>query len=151
MYQTQLIRSLANSAIFRITGTCYFWQFSFFDGNENSTVYTDANDFSTNNKSKPIFSHHKLTCFEYADGVNKVSGSYVLTDLDMFYAKLSNAYGTGSGSPNRNIDSKYPAEPDGFAKMRPRVGNCPEHLHQIQLKSLQSYPVTVEHQTIKLQ
>ena len=110
--------SLANSAIFRITGTCYFWQFSLFDGNENSTVYTDANDFSTNNKSKPIFSHHKLTCFEYADGVNKVSG-YDLTDLDMFYAKLSNAYGTGSGSPNRNIDSKYPAEPDGFAKMRP--------------------------------
>jgi len=110
--------SLANSAIFRITGTCYFWQFSFFDGNENSTVYTDANDFSTNNKSKPIFSHHKLTCFEYADGVNKVLG-YDLTDLDMFYAKLSNAYGTGSGSPNRNIDSKYPAEPDGFAKMRP--------------------------------
>jgi hypothetical protein len=110
--------ALANSAIFRITGTCYFWQFSFFDGNENSTVYTDANDFSTNNKSKPIFSHHKLTCFEYADGVNKVLG-YDLTDLDMFYAKLSNAYGTGSGSPNRNIDSKYPAEPDGFAKMRP--------------------------------
>ena len=114
--------TLANSAIFRITGTCYFWQFSFFDGNENSTVYTDANDFSTNNKSKPIFSHHKLTCFEYADGVNKVvdgATTYDLTDLDMFYAKLSNAYGTGSGSPNRNIDSKYPAEPDGFAKMRP--------------------------------
>ena len=29
------------SAIFRITGACYFWQFSFFDGDENGLVYTD--------------------------------------------------------------------------------------------------------------
>ena len=106
------------SSIFRITGTCYFWQFSLFDGLESGTVYTDPNDFSVNNKSKPLFSHHKLTCFEYADGVNKVIG-YDLTDLDMYYAKLSNAYNTGSGSPDRDIDSKYPAEPDGFAKQRP--------------------------------
>ena len=109
---------VSNSAIFRITGTCYFWQFSLFDGNESGTVYTDPSDFSVNNKSKPIFSHHKLTCFEYADGVNLVSG-YDLTDLDMYYAKLSNAYNTASGSPDRNIDSKYPSDPDGFAKQRP--------------------------------
>jgi len=110
--------NVPNSAIFRITGTCYFWQFSFFDGNESGTVYTDSTNFSVNNKSKPIFSHHKLTCFEYADGVNQVTG-YDLTDLDMYYAKLSNAYNTSSGSPDRNIDSKYPQDPDGFAKQRP--------------------------------
>ena len=28
-----------SSAIFRITGTCYFWQFSIFDGDESGTVY----------------------------------------------------------------------------------------------------------------
>ncbi len=110
--------NVPNSAIFRITGTCYFWQFSLFDGNEIGTVYTDPSDFSVNNKSKPIFSHHKLTCFEYADGTNLVSG-YDLTDLDMYYAKLSNAYNTASGNPDRNIDSKYPTDPDGFAKQRP--------------------------------
>ena len=110
--------AVESSAIFRITGTCYFWQFSFFDGDDTKTVYTDPNDFSVNNKSQPLFSHHKLSCFEYADGVNDVVG-YDLTDLDMYYAKLSNAYNTGSGSPNRDIDSKYPAEPDGFAKQRP--------------------------------
>ena len=44
---------------------------------------------------------------------------YDLTDLDMYYAKLSNAYNTSSGSPDRNIDSKYPQDPDGFAKQRP--------------------------------
>ena len=110
------------SAIFRITGACYFWQFSFFDGDENGLVYTDPSDFSSNNKSKPLFSHHKLTCFEYADGVNNVPiGAFDtdLTDLDMYYAKLSNAYGTASGSPDRDIDDKYPTKPDGFAKQRP--------------------------------
>ena len=59
---------VAGSSIFRITGTSYFWQFSIFDGNELGTVYTDPIDFSTTNRSKPSFSHHKLTCFEYADG-----------------------------------------------------------------------------------
>jgi hypothetical protein len=103
-----------DSAIFRITGTCYFWQFTFFDGLETGLVYTDPVDSSENNQSTPTFSHHKLTCFEYADGVNKVPG-FELTDLDMYYAKLSNAYNTGSG---RDIDQKYPALPLGFAKQR---------------------------------
>ena len=110
--------NVANSSIFKITGTCYFWQFSIFDGNEIGLVYTDPTDFSESNQSKPIFSHHKLTCFEYADGVNKIPG-YDLTDLDMYYAKLSNAYNTGSGSPNRNIEEKYPESVEGFSKQRP--------------------------------
>ena len=103
----------ANSAVFRITGACYFWQFSIFDG--DTTVYTNQSDFSSNNISTPTFSHHKLTVFEYADGVNNVTGQ-TLTDLDMYYAKLSNAFNNGSG---RDIDDKFPADPDGFAKMRP--------------------------------
>jgi len=107
--------AVADSAIFRITGTCYFWQFSFFDGDDAGVVYTDPVDFSVDNRSKPTFSHHKLTCFEYADGVNNVSG-YDLTDLDMYYAKLGNAYNQASG---RIIDQKYPANPQGFEKQRP--------------------------------
>jgi len=103
------------SAIFRITGACYFWQFSIFDGNELGLVYTDPRDFSTNNQSRPTFSHHKLTCFEYADGVNLPSG-YAITDLDMYYSKVSNAFNRASG---REIDQKYPAEADSFAKQRP--------------------------------
>jgi hypothetical protein len=105
--------NVANSAIFRITGACYFWQFCLFDG--TGLVYTDPTDFSTNNQSVPTFSHHKLTCFEYADGVNNV-GSYGLTDLDMYYAKLSNAFNSASG---RDISEKYPANPLGFEKQRP--------------------------------
>ena len=95
-----------NSAIFRITGGCYFWQFSMFDGDQNSIVYTDSSDFSVDNQSKPLFSHHKLTCFEYADGVNDV-GNYDLTDLDMYYAKLSNAYNNASGRENNKSPTLY--------------------------------------------
>ena len=103
------------SAIFRITGACYLWQFSIFDGDEFGTVYTQPNDFDS--KSSPTFSHHKLTVFEYADGVNEV-GNKGLTDLEMYYAKLSNAYATGSG---RSIDSDdvFPANSLGFNPKRP--------------------------------
>ena len=38
--------TVPNSAIFRITGACYFWQFSLFDGDETGLVYTDRADFS---------------------------------------------------------------------------------------------------------
>ena len=103
------------SAIFRITGACYFWQFSIFDGDETGLVYTDNSDFSIINSATPTFSHHKLTCFEYADGVNTVSG-YDLTDLDMYYSKVSNAFNAASG---RDIDQKYPSSSLGFAKQRP--------------------------------
>ena len=44
----------------------------------------------------PSYSHHKLTCFEYADGVNKKTLTG-LTDLDMYYFKLMNAYGNDTG------------------------------------------------------
>ena len=104
----------SESSIFKITGSCYFWQFSMFDGKENGLVYTDRNDFSTNNKSKPTFSHHKLTCFEYADGVTIPAG-YQITDLDMYYSKLSNAFNLASG---RDIDQKYPLDSLGFSKQR---------------------------------
>lgn len=107
--------STPKSAIFRITGACYFWQFSLFDGDETGTVYTSSTDFSDTNKATPTFSHHKLTCFEYADGVNIPSG-YDITDLDMYYGKVSNAFNTAS---NRDIDQKYPTNTLGFSKQRP--------------------------------
>ena len=109
--------SARESAIFRITGTCYFWQFTIFDGAETGFVFTDPRDFSENNQATPTFSHHKLTAFEYADGVNPaVDAGFEATDLDMYYYKLSNAYNEASGRP---IDQKFPAQKDGFAPQRP--------------------------------
>jgi len=108
--------NVASSAIFRITGACYFWQFTFFDGDEAGLVYTDPSDFSSNNQSKPTFSHHKLTAFEYADGVNKLDNFSDLSDLDIYYSKLTNAFNRAS---NREIDQKYPSAPKGFSPQRP--------------------------------
>ena len=110
--------NVPNSAIFRITGACYFWQLSFFDGDTSGLVYTDKSDFSALNQSTPKFSHHKLTCFEYADGTNIAASNgvnYDQTDLDMYYNKLSNAY-----NAVRPIDEKYPTNNGlGFSKQRP--------------------------------
>ena len=107
-----------NSAIFRITGACYFWQFSIFDGKLSEKVYTDNTNFDTINLVKPSFSHHKLTCFEYADGVNKDTTTG-LTDLNMYYYKLSIAY--GSATEDRDIPSvdKFPTNTEGFVSKRP--------------------------------
>ena len=110
--------NVPNSSIFNITGLCYFWQFSIFDALETENVYTDNRIFSSGsgNLAKPTFSHHKLTVFEYADGVNVPVG-YNETDLDMYYAKLSQAFNEGSG---RQIPAaqKFPLAPDAFTKER---------------------------------
>ena len=68
------------TAIFRLTGGCYFWQMSFFDG-DNNGVYYRSDDIGT---IAPNFSHHKVTCFEYAD----------VPDLNLYYQKISKAYAT---------------------------------------------------------
>jgi microcystin-dependent protein len=113
------VRSTDPSCIFRVTGTCYFWQFTFFDGNENELVYTDPVDSSINNRSTPTFSHHKLTCFEYADGVNLAplgTNTGQFTDLEMYYYKLSNAYNNATDRP---IGEKFPVDSEGFTPQRP--------------------------------
>ena len=111
------------TSIFKITGACYFWQFSIFDGDESGEVYTNDKDYSELNRVKPQFSHNKLTCFEYCDGVNDVNPEIfvdrenkALTDLDMYYHKVGNAYNTF-----RNIedDFQFPRSSEDFAKRDP--------------------------------
>jgi hypothetical protein len=101
--------NIERSCIFRVTGACYIWQFSMFDADPNGICYLDY----TGNTFVPNFSHHKLTCFEYADGVNPVvindvfqSYSTDRTDLDMYYEKIGLAYGQSSG---RAIEPDYPS------------------------------------------
>ena len=105
--------AIAKSALFRLTGACYIWQFSMFDADPSGTVYTNPDNFGSVFKATPNFSHHKLTCFEFCDGVNKI-GTYNLTDLDMFYSKVSNAFNSF-----RDIDQKFPDSPLGFNKKNP--------------------------------
>ena len=101
---------IERSAIFRITGECYFWQFCMFDADPNGKCYVDY----TVNEFVPNFSHHKLTVFEYADGVNpvKINDEFITnfttdrTDLDMYYEKVGLVYGQSSG---RAIEPDYPS------------------------------------------
>ena len=85
-------REIPRSAMFNVTGGCYFWQFTLKDGQTTSEsplfdvadgtgkVYYDPNDFTK--LAAPNYSHHKLTVFEYAD----------TEELGLFYRKIAKAF-----------------------------------------------------------
>jgi len=104
--------SVEATAIFKVTGTCYFTSFTIFDADPQRACYKD----STERKVVANFSHHKLTCFEYADGVNEVflgTEQTGLTDLEMYYYKVTYAYGdtSGRGLPNYPVNNVSDFEP----------------------------------------
>jgi hypothetical protein len=110
--------SIERSAVFRVTGSCYFWQVSILDSDINNQCYKDY----TTNKFTPNFSHHKLTTFEYADGVNPVvinddflTYSTTRSDLQMYYEKIGLSFGVSSG---REIPNDYPSS---SIDIQPRV------------------------------
>ena len=87
------------SAIFNVTGGCYFWQFTIRDGDlEPSSPLYDSNDGigKVYNQTPPAgspgtawtqlevpnFSHHKLTVFEYA----------AKEELGIYYQKVAKAF-----------------------------------------------------------
>lgn len=83
---------IEDSSIFNVTGTCYFTAFTIFDADLTKTVFKDYG----NDRVVPNYSHHKLTTFTYADGVNNVilaDRQIELTDLQMYYYKVAKAYG----------------------------------------------------------
>ena len=101
--------NIGRSAIFRLTGSCFITQFTVFDGDPNGRVFKDY----TENTFVPNFSHHKLTTFEFADGVNNIdindeilTFSDSKTDLDIYYQKVGDVYDQDSG---RAIEPDFPA------------------------------------------
>lgn len=77
--------AVARTSIFRVTGACYFWQFSLFDALPNTDSSGLGGVYNYPNATQIVnanYSHHKVTCFTYADQ----------TDLDLFYAKAAKAY-----------------------------------------------------------
>jgi hypothetical protein len=112
---TDEIQVPPRTAIFKVTGGTYFWQFSFFDGAEEGVYYKpDSTDTLA-----PKYSHHRLTCFEFADGLNPLSTLIASgtvpnqdysavanitqrTDLEIYYQKVSKAFASipdTSGDP----------------------------------------------------
>ena len=109
------------TAVFRVTGGCYFWQFSFFDGDVTG-VYFKPDSSET---IQPNYSHHKLTGFVFADGRNplsqlinegrvestpEITQSTIpdlldRTDLEIYYQKVSRGFSTipdTSGQPSQD-------------------------------------------------
>ena len=97
---------IEKSSIFKLTGSCYFFGFTIYDGDPLGSVY---NTYATT-KVTPSYSHHKLTAFEYADGVNKVTDTGH-TDLEMYYYKLALGFGQQSG---RSVI-------DGYLNFQPNI------------------------------
>ena len=89
-----------------------FLAITILDADPNGLCFKDY----TTNTYVPNFSHNKLTCFEFADGVNNVNiddtfisgtdGEFARTDLDMYYEKVGIAYGPSSG---REIEPDWPS------------------------------------------
>lgn len=76
---------LSPTTIFKVTGACYFWQFSLFDAlqkNDSSGLGGVYNSPTGTSIFNADYSHHKVTCFTYADQ----------TDLDLFYQKAAKAF-----------------------------------------------------------
>jgi len=82
------------TALFNVTGGCYFWQFTILDGDLEASsplynvgspvgvgkVYTQPG--STTNLAIPEFSHHKMTNFVFADR----------EDLGLLYRKIARVF-----------------------------------------------------------
>lgn len=122
--------NIERSAIFRLTGICYLWQFSILDADPNGSCFKDY----SGNSYVPNFSHHKLTAFEYADGVNNINiddtfltFSSNKTDLDYYYEKIGIAYGPSSGReiPPETTGSPLDIQPkiDEFRIVGSKGGN----------------------------
>jgi hypothetical protein len=87
-------KDIPRTALFNVTGGCYFWQFTILDGDLEATsplynvgspvgvgkVYTQPND--STNLAVPEFSHHKITNFVFADK----------EDLGLLYRKISRVF-----------------------------------------------------------
>ena len=137
--------SVTRAAVFRLTGACHFYAMTFFDGDPQGSVYKNY----TTNKFSPQFSHHKLTCFEYADGVNGVGvgTSSVTTDLQMYFHKIQQAFGDSSGRgigdfpsttdmqpslPEFEIVGPVKAEDVGITSIRAGTGGTPDQVITVQ-------------------
>ncbi len=100
---------IEHSAVFRLTGGSYVSYLTILDADFSGSAYKNYEPIPYS----PKFSHHKLTAFEYVDGINpiRIKDSYLdftsnLTDLDNYYVKLSDAFDAGTARP---IEPDYPS------------------------------------------
>ena len=85
-------KNVPRTALFNVTGGCYFWQFTILDGDlsSNSPLYDSgagvgkvySQPYNSAILSVPEYSHHKMTNFVFADK----------QDLGLLYRKISHVF-----------------------------------------------------------
>ena len=91
-------KDVPRTALFNVTGGCYFWQFTILDANDvngplNGKAYNQPGSTQT---VTPLFSHHKMTNFVFADR----------EDLGLLYRKIAKSFSKYQPS----IDDVYTVE-----------------------------------------
>ena len=130
------------TAIFKVTGGCYFWQMTFKDalGTPYNSVEFDGDGFTTyTTAANSAYSHHRVVAFTYADQ-RTTDG-----ELDQYYKKIdawdqtidggnarvvrSEEYTiVGDGSSNTTIDTVNSCSPYVFnCSLRSVFGMCGMH------------------------
>ena len=109
---------IESSAIFRLTGGSYVSYLTILDADFAGSAFKNYEPLLF----APKYSHHKLTAFEYVDGVNpiRIKDSYnnfysTFSDLDNYYIKVSDVYDSGSARP---VEPDFPA---GNIELQKRV------------------------------
>ena len=130
------------TAIFKVTGGCYFWQMTFKDalGTPYESTSFDTNGIPTHVKaSNSTYSHHRVVAFTYADQRNTDG------ELDQYYGKIDAWQGrtppgdlldvrteefqiVGDRSKNYTIDTVNSCSPYIFnCSLRSVFGMCGMH------------------------
>ena len=103
----------SRTALFRITGGCYFWQFTMLDGDPNGIYNTSTVEPQSSWSSlvSPIRSHTKLTIFEFASQhdlyqfYRKVADSITLVNAEKIEPKIQENRIVGALGDQVNITS----------------------------------------------
>ena len=101
------------SALFNVTGGCYFWQFTMLDGDPNGIYNTSTVEPQSSWSSlvSPIRSHTKLTIFEFASQhdlfhfYRKVADSITLINAEKIEPKIQENRIVGALGDQVNIIS----------------------------------------------
>ena len=123
------------TAIFKVTGGCYFWQMTFKDalGTPYNSVQFDGNGFTTyTTAANSAYSHHRVVAFTYADQ-RTTDG-----ELDQYYKKIDAWDQTIDGGNPRIVRSEeYTIVGDGSSNTTiDTVNSCSPYIFNCSLRSV---------------
>ena len=122
------------TAIFKVTGGCYFWQMTFKDGKGTETIPSVSYSSGTptfGSYVTPNYSHHRVVAFTYADQRTDDG------ELDRYYRRVD-AWDTDDGGENRQArDEEFQIVGDLSKKTTiDTVNGCSPYIFNCSLRSV---------------